>query len=129
MKDHAFLQPCGAVCTTCGYIRYVDIAHTFDDCEDSTCNDCGDVRVTGGHYYDSDSDPDCNGCGAIREVIPPVLPGDANGDGKMNNRDLGLLQQYLNEWDVPVNLTAADLNGDGKVNNRDLGQLQKFLND
>ena len=57
-----------------------------------------------------------------------VVGGDANGDGKVNNRDLGLLQQYLNGWDVTIDATACDINGDGKVNNRDLGLLQQQLN-
>lgn len=61
-------------------------------------------------------------------VAPDVTPGDVNGDGKLNNRDLALLQQYLNEWDVTVDEDAADLNGDGKHNNRDLSELQKILN-
>ena len=26
--------------------------------------------------------------------------GDANGDGRINNRDLASLQQYINKWDV-----------------------------
>lgn len=54
--------------------------------------------------------------------------GDLNADGKINNRDLGLLQQYLNSWDVTVNVDGADVNGDGNVNNRDLGLLQQYLN-
>ncbi len=55
--------------------------------------------------------------------------GDANDDGRVNNRDLGLLQQYLNEWDVTINTTACDLDDDGRVNNRDLGMLQTILNE
>ena len=55
--------------------------------------------------------------------------GDVNGDGKVNNRDLGVLQQYLNDYDVTVDLEAADVTHDGKVNNRDLGLLQQYLND
>lgn len=27
---------------------------------------------------------------------------DVNGDGRVNNKDLGLLQQYVNEWDVEL---------------------------
>ena len=60
---------------------------------------------------------------------PAVILGDANGDGKVNNRDLGILQQYLNEWEVSVDDKAADVNDDGKVNNRDLGILQRMLNE
>ena len=61
-------------------------------------------------------------------VAPDVTPGDVDGNGKVNNRDLALLQKYLNEWDVTVEQTGADVNGDGKINNRDQAQLQKLLN-
>ena len=52
--------------------------------------------------------------------------GDVNGDGKVNNRDLGYLQLVLNR-DTEVK-GDADLNGDEKVNNQDLGLLQLTLN-
>ena len=57
--------------------------------------------------------------------------GDADGNGKVNNRDLGLLQQFLNESDLtgkPFNESAVDMDGNGKLNNRDLGLLQRQLN-
>lgn len=57
-----------------------------------------------------------------------VLYGDINGDGSINNKDMGRLQQYLNGWDVTVNEAAADVNDDGKVNNKDMGRLQQYLN-
>lgn len=60
--------------------------------------------------------------------IIDYLPGDVNNDGKVNNKDLGLLQQYLNGWGVSVNKAGADVTGDGKVNNKDLGLLQQYLN-
>ena len=59
---------------------------------------------------------------------PTVLYGDTNGDGAVNNRDLGLLQQHLNDWGVEIDSAAADMNEDGRVNNRDLGLLQQQLN-
>lgn len=55
-----------------------------------------------------------------------AMAGDVNGDGKLNNRDLGLLQQALGDWDVTVG-GNADVNGDGRVNNKDLGLLQQAL--
>lgn len=61
-------------------------------------------------------------------VAPDVTPGDLNGDGNLNNRDLALLQKYLNEWEVTVVEAAVDVNGDGNTNNRDLSALQKILN-
>ncbi len=57
-----------------------------------------------------------------------VLYGDVNGDGKINNKDLGRLQQYINGWEVEVNLAACDVNDDGRVNNKDLGRLQQYIN-
>lgn len=61
-------------------------------------------------------------------VWQPILLGDVDGNGRLNNRDLGLLQRYLNDWGVTVT-AEADINGDGSVNNRDLGLLQKKLNE
>ena len=55
------------------------------------------------------------------------MRGDANGDGAVNNRDLALLQQYINKWEVQVS-PEADLNGDGEMNNRDLALLQQIIN-
>ena len=63
--------------------------------------------------------------------VTDYLPGDADGNGKLNNRDLGLLQQYLNDADMSgktFNEAAVDMDGNGKLNNRDLGALQKLLN-
>ena len=61
--------------------------------------------------------------------VTVTLLGDVNGDGKVNNRDLGLLQQYLADFVVTINADACDVNGDGRVNNRDLGLLQQYLAD
>ncbi|MBR5524732.1 MAG: dockerin type I repeat-containing protein, partial [Clostridia bacterium] len=67
-------------------------------------------------------------CGFVCEE-PQYTPGDVNNDGDVNVRDLGLLQQYLNDYDVTLNLDAADVTGDGEVNVRDYGLLQQYLND
>lgn len=57
-----------------------------------------------------------------------VVSGDTSGDGKVNMKDLALLQQYLNGWDVSIDEDAADVNGDGKVNMKDYALLQQYLN-
>ena len=54
-------------------------------------------------------------------------PGDADGDGKLNNKDLALLQQYLAAWSVTVDAAAADVYGDDKLNNKDLALMQRYL--
>lgn len=55
--------------------------------------------------------------------------GDVNGDGRINNRDLGLLLQHSADWDVTLDMEAADVTHDGRVNNRDIGLLQQYLAD
>ena len=99
------------------------------------CTECGDsyveeIPATGEHIYDDDYDAECNECGDLREVPeqPTILLGDLDGNGQLNNRDLGLMQKHLNDWDVDIVEEALDVNGDGKLNNRDLGALQKLLN-
>ena len=77
--------------------------------------------------YDHQYDATCNECGDVREI--PFIPGDVNDDGEINVRDYGLLQQYLNDYDVIINELAADVFFDGDVNVRDYGLLQQYLND
>ena len=125
LHKHLYTVPAvPSTCTVQGHGEYTE------------CTDCGEV-VKGSkewlpllsHVYDGDYDPDCNLCGDKREVVA-VLLGDVNGDGKVNNRDLGLLQQYLNDIDVSnknFDMAAADVNGDGKVNNRDAARLMQYL--
>lgn len=69
--------------------------------------------------------------GAMAVSADAVVYGDVNEDGKVNNRDLGVMQRYLNDLigEDELNMEAADVTHDGKVNNRDLGLLQQFLND
>ena len=55
------------------------------------------------------------------------LPGDINGDGKVNNKDVTRLQKYLKGDAVEVVEFNLDVNGDGKVNNKDLTRLQRYL--
>lgn len=56
------------------------------------------------------------------------IPGDINGDKKVDKYDVSLLQQYLNQCDVTIRTDNADVNGDGKINMKDIVLLQQFLN-
>ncbi len=60
--------------------------------------------------------------------ITVSVAGDMNGDGLLNNKDLGVLQQYLNGWKVELNIVAADINADGELDNKDYALLQRYLN-
>ena len=67
----------------------------------------------------------------VTKVAPAFVPGDVDGNGKVNNRDLGLLLLSLNSGDLSDKTfieAAADLDGNGRLNNRDLGLLQQLLN-
>lgn len=121
-------------CQTCGDSGFNQIEPLGHDCggewdcydtyHTQYCLRCGEPQNYGEHTYEKDG-AHCDTCGYANPAA--VQKGDVNGDGKVNNRDLGLLQKYLNG--SPIELTAAaDMDGNGKINNRDLGLLQKLLN-
>ena len=60
-------------------------------------------------------------------TVSTHVPGDINGDGSTNNKDLTRLFQYLSRWEVAVNADALDVNGDGSINNKDLTRLFQYL--
>lgn len=59
--------------------------------------------------------------------VKEYMPGDVNGDDRVNNKDLLRLMKYLSDWDVEVMETVLDVNGDGSVNNKDLTRLHQYL--
>ena len=65
---------------------------------------------------------------AFAESSENTLLGDANEDGKVNNKDLVMIQRFINSWGNEINETAADYNEDGKINNKDLVMIQRFIN-
>ncbi len=61
-------------------------------------------------------------------TVLDYVVGDANGDGKLNNKDLSVLMRYLNGWDETVDERALDVNADGNINNKDYVILTRYLN-
>ena len=55
-------------------------------------------------------------------------PGDVNRDGKINLKDYALLKQYINKWNVDIELSVADVTGDGKINLKDYALLKQYIN-
>lgn len=60
--------------------------------------------------------------------LPNYIPGDVNNDKTVNMKDIALLQQYMNAWQVEINNKAADVNSDSIVNMKDIVLLQQYLN-
>ena len=59
---------------------------------------------------------------------PVGIPGDLTGDGKVNGKDITLLQRFFaGGYSVTLDPAAADLNHDGKVNGKDITLLQRFF--
>ena len=62
------------------------------------------------------------------DVIPEVLRGDVNGDGKVNISDVTALINYLLTGNAAaINLTNADANKDGYLNISDVTALINYL--
>ena len=59
----------------------------------------------------------------------PYIPGDINGDGKVNGTDVTLLATYVKArgQGVPIAPGAGDINGDGKVNGTDVTLLATYV--
>ena len=58
------------------------------------------------------------------------IPGDINGDGIVNIKDITRLVNYLNDNSAyEVINKALDVNGDGVVSIKDVTRLEAYLND
>ncbi len=122
--EHVYLDTCDTDCNICGNTRVPP--HNYANACDKVCDTCMAQRPVPDHVYTHIYDPDCDECGAVREV--EYLSGDANLDGKVNVRDLALMEQYLNGWDVSIATDICDVNGDDKWNVRDLAFLERYIN-
>lgn len=111
--------------TDCGTLATIKFK-VKDDIED------GEYPVS--IMYDQDDIFNLNGdcvnfeieSGAV--IVNSCLLGDVNSDGKINMRDVVLLQQVVNGWNVTYSKDAADYNSDGKINMRDIVALQQYIN-
>ena len=118
------------VCSACGaglaageIISKETVDHTWDD---------GVVTLEPTEEAPGVRTYTCTVCSATRteeipQLTPAVQPGDINGDGVLNSKDLTRLMKYLAGEDVAVEVSVLDVNGDGVVNNKDLTRLMKYL--
>ena len=56
-------------------------------------------------------------------IIAAALPGDINGDGESNNKDVVTLFRYVSGGSKAEDESTYDFNGDGEVNNKDVVAL------
>jgi|GEM_PF-2556576 len=58
-----------------------------------------------------------------------TLPGDADGDGKINAKDITLIKRFISGLadEDDVILENCDMNGDGKINVKDINLIKKFI--
>jgi len=58
-----------------------------------------------------------------------VTPGDVNGDGKINSKDVTLIKRFISgvAAESDLILGAADVNGDGKTNAQDVTRIKRMI--
>ena len=56
------------------------------------------------------------------------MPGDVNGDGRVDVNDATVLQKNLNRWRGTILEGNADVNADGLINMKDVVLIQQYIN-
>ena len=80
------------------------------------------------HLYEWNEEEGVYICKRCLHAISDFLPGDVNGDGKVNSTDVMMLRKFIsNPNTVEIDKSAADMNGDGKVNSTDVMLLRKQI--
>ncbi|MBQ7873848.1 MAG: dockerin type I repeat-containing protein, partial [Oscillospiraceae bacterium] len=83
------------------------------------------------YHEEGEERRDCANCGHFETrtlAALEYLPGDLNGDEKINVLDANLVRRYAAELEEldEKQLAAADVNGDGKVNVLDANLIRRF---
>ena len=72
-------------------------------------------------------------CTLTANFVAESLFGDANGDGRINIKDVVLLRKYIANFDFDTNTSSvdveagADANGDGLINMEDVVFIRKYI--
>lgn len=101
----------------------------FDVPADAEAYDVMNIEIscTDGNIYDENLEnvPVATENSSI--TIIDYIPGDVNGDGVVNGKDITLLRRYYaGGYGVTLNQSAADVNDDGKVNGKDVTLLRRY---
>lgn len=91
---------------------------TFNEKQFEAADMNGDGKVTALDYTQ-----------LVNKLYANVQKGDVNADGVIDEKDIELVQKYLN-GEITLNekqLEIADMNEDGKVNSTDLLRLREYI--
>ena len=110
---------------------------TFEVAEDAPDSTMLKINVAGDSFVDNDLEeftPRFIG-GGVR--IVNYIPGDVNGDGAVNGKDLMQYARYASDgyttdpdgYNIVLNENAADVNDDGKINGQDLIMISRYISD
>ncbi|MBQ7670319.1 MAG: hypothetical protein IJS45_06315 [Clostridia bacterium] len=113
-------------CTACGttYTEQIPkLSHMWDE---------GKITLQPTYTEQGVKTYTCTVCGATDTESVPILdpvPGDVNGDVKINSRDISLLKKYIASvvTNSDIFFAASDINNDGKVNTQDLSLLKRLV--
>ena len=85
-----------------------------------------DANHTGADYAHIDGGPD--NPGYFTNKAPPIIMGDANGDGLVNVTDIVATVNFVMEKNpANFNKAAADLTGDGEINVTDIVKMVSII--
>ena len=83
--------------------------------------------VDGYVVFPSDLGIDLNGLTLYAIWKELGIPGDVNGDGRLNNKDVVTLFRYVSNSNTACDEFAADVNNDGRLNNKDVVNLFRYI--
>lgn len=65
----------------------------------------------------------------IKKKQPEIVPGDVNGDNRINSKDISQMKKYIAGLveDDAIVFCNADLNGDGRVNSKDVSAIKRLI--
>ena len=70
-------------------------------------------------------------------TVIDYLPGDVNGNDKINTQDITMIRRYIsdglqtdpNGYNVTINENAADVDGNGKITTKDITLIRRYISD
>ena len=113
----------------------ITIAHTLThvDAVEATAEADGNIEywkcdACGKYFSDAEGTTEIAAEDVVTKYAPAFLPGDANGDGKINSKDVVAIMKAIVGVQVKgYNKDAADMSNDGKVNSKDVVAVMKYI--